>query len=121
MKRKHMITAGLGAVVLLLMTAGASAYIATEMNNDQAKPVAKKSVQREEIRWNEPERAPVQKVASNCDDGNVVGYIAGGALGGIAGSQFGDGNGKTATTIGGALGGGYLGKEYIPTHNVTCR
>ncbi|SFE47658.1 glycine zipper 2TM domain-containing protein [Paracidovorax wautersii] len=38
-----------------------------------------------------------------------VGAIAGGVLGGVLGNQVGKGNGRTAATLIGALGGGYLG------------
>ncbi len=38
-----------------------------------------------------------------------VGAIAGGVLGGVLGNQVGKGNGRTAATVLGALGGGYLG------------
>lgn len=38
-----------------------------------------------------------------------VGVVAGGVLGALVGNQVGGGNGKTAATILGALGGGYAG------------
>ena len=40
--------------------------------------------------------------------------------GGLVGNQIGSGKGQDLATIGGAIGGGYLGKEYIPTHNTLC-
>src|SRR5260221_14665716 len=40
---------------------------------------------------------------------NPLGMIAGGLIGGGIGSLFGGGNGRTAATIIGALGGGYIG------------
>src|SRR5450755_5034013 len=40
---------------------------------------------------------------------NPLGMIAGGLIGGGIGSLFGGGNGRTAATIVGALGGGYIG------------
>lgn len=128
MQRKHMILAGITAVALLALTAGASAYIATNMNKEE--PVAAKVASApkakvgENIRWNnnaQPAPAPQQQqVASNCSDGNIVGTVIGGAAGGLAGSQVGKGNGKTAATIGGAVAGGYLGNQFIPTDNALC-
>ncbi len=40
--------------------------------------------------------------------------------GGVLASNLGKGNGKTAATIGGTLGGAYIGGETIPLNNVTC-
>jgi outer membrane lipoprotein SlyB len=51
--------------------------------------------------------------------GSGVGAVAGGAAGGLVGNQFGSGNGKTAMTIlgviGGALGGNQVEKEVKST------
>lgn len=38
-----------------------------------------------------------------------VGIVAGGLVGGLVGNQFGHGNGRTATTVLGAVGGGFAG------------
>jgi len=43
--------------------------------------------------------------------GTGVGAVAGGALGGLLGNQFGGGNGRIATTVIGAVGGGLAGNE----------
>ena len=43
--------------------------------------------------------------------GTGLGVVAGGVLGGVAGHQVGGGNGKTAMTVLGAIGGGLAGKE----------
>lgn len=40
-----------------------------------------------------------------------AGAVAGGVLGALVGNQFGQGGGKTATTVLGAVGGGYAGNE----------
>lgn len=40
-----------------------------------------------------------------------VGAVAGGVLGGVVGNQFGKGNGRTAMTVLGAVGGGVAGHE----------
>ena len=40
-----------------------------------------------------------------------VGTAMGAVTGGVIGSQFGQGSGKTATTIGGAVVGGYIGRQ----------
>jgi len=40
-----------------------------------------------------------------------VGAVAGALLGGLIGNRFGGGNGRTLTTVGGAVGGGIAGNE----------
>jgi uncharacterized protein YcfJ len=42
-----------------------------------------------------------------------AGTVGGAVVGGVIGSQFGSGKGKTAATIGGALLGGYVGNRTI--------
>lgn len=118
-----MIGLGIGALALVLVVASASALVTKDIIQDkpavaQVEPAAGKTVKKEQITWNEPRQAA--PAATNCNDGNVAGYVLGGAAGGIAGSQVGKGNGKTAATIGGTLGGAYLGGQYIPLQNVTC-
>ena len=44
-------------------------------------------------------------------EGTGVGAVAGGVLGGVVGNQIGGGNGKTAMTVLGAIGGGFAGNE----------
>jgi outer membrane lipoprotein SlyB len=44
-------------------------------------------------------------------EGTGLGAVAGGVLGGVAGHQVGGGNGKTAMTVLGAIGGGLAGNE----------
>lgn len=126
MVKKHMIAASLGALALVMMTAGASAWITSEKLNN--KPVVEKVVSHQTItrenRNNVTIAKPVaaqQQQQPACDDGNIAGTVLGGAAGGIVGSQIGNGNGQTAATIGGVVGGAILGREYIPTQNVTCR
>ncbi len=41
--------------------------------------------------------------------GSGVGVVAGGVLGGVVGNQVGKGNGRTAATVLGAIGGGWAG------------
>jgi outer membrane lipoprotein SlyB len=43
--------------------------------------------------------------------GTGLGAVAGGVLGGVLGHQVGGGNGKTAMTVLGAVGGGFAGNE----------
>ena len=121
-KRNKMIVTGLSVFALVMLTAGASAYITRESLDPKPEVrVSKNATHKDEITWNDSQPAPAQQQAQNCDDGNVVGKVLGGAAGGIAGSQIGNGGGQTAATIGGTLGGAYLGGEYIPTKNVTCK
>ena len=42
----------------------------------------------------------------------TVGTLAGAAIGGVVGNQFGSGKGKTAMTAAGAAGGAIAGKNY---------
>jgi uncharacterized protein YcfJ len=129
MMRKNLPLYILGGAVLVAMTAGASAFVTKTVVQDEKPVVVEKTAQApkaEKITWNEPQKRPQtaqpqQHTVPSCDDGNVVGAIVGGVGGGVAGSQIGSGNGQTLATIGGALGGAYLGKEYIPTRNVTCK
>lgn len=115
MKRSHLAAAIGGAVLLIGLTAGAAAYV-TQATIKEDKSV---SVPRERIVVHQ-QAAPTPQVA-NCDDGNILGHVLGGAAGGVVGSQIGSGSGQTAATIAGTLGGAYVGGEYIPTHNATCR
>lgn len=127
MQKKHLITAGIVAIALLTVTATASALITRENSTDDAvKPVAAKTVStvREERvvkNTTQPAPQPQQAPAPACDDGNIAGTVLGGAAGGVIGSQIGDGSGQTAATIAGVAGGALLGREYIPTRNITCR
>ncbi|HEU4839728.1 MAG TPA: glycine zipper 2TM domain-containing protein [Micavibrio sp.] len=124
MSKRQILAWGLGAVALVLLTAGASALITREVIESK-KPAAESAsvvapATKQKITWNEPRRqAP--PTPPPCNDGNIVGKVVGGLGGGLVGSQIGSGSGKTAATIGGAVGGTVLGGEYIPTENVTCR
>lgn len=44
-------------------------------------------------------------------DGTGVGAVAGGVVGGVLGNQVGAGQGRTAMTVLGAIGGGFAGNE----------
>lgn len=128
MNRKHIILACLGGAALIAMTATASALITREsITND--KPVSVREVQKEtpfedrkRVAVVDPSPAPPPMPAQQpaCDDGNIAGTVLGGAAGGVIGSQIGDGSGQTAATIAGVAGGALLGREYIPTRNITC-
>lgn len=108
-----------GVVALLAVTAGASAYVAKEIDNNP--PNAKAS---DEITWNnerqQPQPQQQAKAEPACDDANVVGAAIGAVAGGVVGNQVGSGKGQDLATIGGAIGGGYLGQQHIPTRNVLC-
>jgi outer membrane lipoprotein SlyB len=70
-----------------------------------------------------PQAAPRPTVCATCGvvedvtavrqkgEGTGLGAVAGGALGGILGHQVGGGNGRTALTVLGAVGGGFAGHE----------
>lgn len=56
-------------------------------------------------------RRPPPDVYYGRDDSNLLGTVFGGALGGVAGAQIGDGNGRTAAIIGGTLIGALFGSN----------
>lgn len=67
-----------------------------------------------------PARAPcavcgrvesVRPVQKRLQSTSGVGAVAGGVVGGLVGNQFGHGNGRAATTVLGAVGGGFAGNE----------
>jgi outer membrane lipoprotein SlyB len=53
----------------------------------------------------------IREVVQQKSNSSPLGMIAGGLIGGGIGSLFGAGNGRTAATIVGALGGGYIGNN----------
>jgi uncharacterized protein YcfJ len=116
MKRSQLFAVIGGVVLLIALTAGAAAYVTQATINDD-KSVSLPRAERVVVH----QQAALVPPAANCDDGNIVGHVLGGAAGGVAGSQIGSGSGQTAATIAGTLGGAYVGGEYIPTRNVTCR
>ncbi|PZO89123.1 MAG: hypothetical protein DI626_00205 [Micavibrio aeruginosavorus] len=91
---------------------------------DEKAAPQKVAAKKETITWNSERQAakpqPQQQAANTCDDANIVGAAIGAVAGGFAGNQVGKGRGQDLATVGGAIGGGYLGKEYIPTRNVLC-
>lgn len=116
MNTKDIALITLGAIVLVLVTAGASAYVLSQ---------PKDAPRGEKITWSssriEPAAGAPAPARVACNDDNIVGKVVGGVGGGLLGSQVGKGGGKTAATIGGSVGGTLLGEEFIPTNNVTCR
>lgn len=114
-----------GAIALIMVTAGASALITNQVTNKEQAPVVKKvatTTHKDNVRWNNPPAQQAQPVAAKrCDDGNVVGYGLGAVAGGLIGNQFGDGKGKDVATVGGAAAGALAGGQYIPTRGVLCR
>ena len=69
-----------------------------------------------------PYRRPPPDVYYGRNDSNLLGTLFGGAVGGIAGSQIGDGSGRTAAIIGGtvigAIFGNSLGRSVSPYDHV---
>ena len=53
----------------------------------------------------------IRQIVEKKNSSSPLGMIAGGLIGGGLGSLVGGGNGRTAATIIGALGGGYLGNN----------
>lgn len=127
MTKKNGIIIAISAVLLIALTATASAFI-TKNQIEEKRPaeqakVVKKQAKKEEIVWNKPQQPQPQpqQPQARCDDGNIVGAAIGGAAGGLVGNQFGKGKGKDLATIGGVIVGGTAGHQMIPTRNVLCR
>lgn len=117
-KTKTIILGSVTALVALVATAGAATYVTKEVLSED-KPAASRSGG---VAWNSErqQEAQPQRVASACDDNNIIGTVLGGVGGGIIGNQIGSGSGNTVATIGGAVGGAALGNEFIPTDGETC-
>jgi len=58
---------------------------------------------------------------SDCQDNAVAGTIAGAAIGGVIGNQFGHGDGRTAATVGGVIIGGVAGNSIASDMNCSDR
>jgi len=110
----------LGAIILVGATAAATAYISDKQVTKTEQVPAPRVVHERAAPPRQQQAQAVQQ-QPKCNDENIVGTVAGAALGGIAGNQLGKGNGKTVATVGGALGGAYLGNQYIPTNGVACK
>lgn len=127
LSKKEMIFIGLGALLLVGVSAGASAYYVDQRNNEaivETETVSETKTSHQAVPIQpEPQPAPAQTAQHipACDDDNIVGKVAGGVVGGLVGTQIGKGGGNKAATIGGSVGGTLLGEEFIPTRNVTCR
>lgn len=68
----------------------------------------------------------VQSTYITINDPNLTGAAVGGITGGVIGHQFGKGNGRTAMTVLGALGGAAVGSQVnaqktVPGYAVTIR
>lgn len=127
MTRKNLIVLCVGVFTLVLLTAGASAFVTRNMLTEDKTEVQRLTdgkSRSEKITWNEPRQQPQQQVqqqpVKTCDDANIVGAAIGAVAGGVVGNQFGSGKGQDLATIGGAIGGGYLGQQHIPTRNTLC-
>lgn len=110
------ILVGTAIVLALATTALATAYF-TQPVTTTSKPVQQAHVYHEYKPTNYVAQQPAQPP---CDDNNIIGTVGGAAAGGLIGSRFGGGNGKTAATTVGILGGAALGNKYIPTRGATC-
>ena len=54
---------------------------------------------------------PVTHTAPSQDQHRILGTVAGAALGGLVGNQFGGGNANKAATAAGVVAGGYAGNK----------
>ncbi|WP_295642231.1 glycine zipper 2TM domain-containing protein [uncultured Methylibium sp.] len=111
-----------GGAVALTIAGIASALALQNVRQAEAPPVEKAAV----VAATTAPRAAPKPVAATCAQCGVVesvqavklkgeasgvGAVAGGVLGGVVGNQFGKGNGRTAMTVLGAVGGGVAGHE----------
>jgi len=114
----------IGVVALVMVAAGASAYVTREKMTppEPVKTAQSTHSVKHQVNYQQPaqQAQPVQQ-ASRCDDGNIVGTGIGAVGGGLIGHQLGGGKGKDLATIGGAIAGGYAGHQLIPTRNTLCR
>lgn len=119
----------IGFTATALLMAGTAALASYVTRSELASDIEESQEQEKKPAATTHRTQPRQQLASAqtaqaqpaCDDGNVLGYLAGGAVGGILGNQVGKGSGNTAATIGGAVGGAYVGGKYLPTRGATCR
>ena len=126
--RKNLVVLCVGVFTLMLLTAGASAFMTRNIITEDRTGVQRLTdtdPKAEKITWNEQRRQPqpqqaAQPVEPACDDANIVGAAIGAVAGGVVGNQIGSGKGQDLATIGGAIGGGYLGQQHIPTRNALC-
>jgi len=118
MKREHKYMLG-GALAVIALAGVAAGSIAAYQS--MQKPQAAKQEARV-VHYQPTAMQGQQRVQAQppCDDNNIVGTLGGGVAGGLIGSRFGSGNGKTVATAAGALGGAALGNKYIPTRGATC-
>jgi uncharacterized protein YcfJ len=106
-------------VALVVIATGAAAYFAGSSHPSQ-QPV-KQAHATTGTRQVVQQTPTASQTVRNCDDHNIVGTGLGAVAGGVLGSQFGKGSGKTAATVGGVVAGGVAGNQLIPTNGVTCR
>jgi len=117
--------AGFGIAVA---SAGAAMWLAPGQKKDLAAdeaiiaPVAKVTAPKPAAK-REPATAEAKPVCATCGvvesvqavtkkgEGTGLGAVAGGVVGGALGNQVGDGNGRKAMTVLGAVGGGFAGHE----------
>ena len=99
---------GVCAVTALAATAGCGMSSSDNYANVlSVSPVSEKvSVPQENCR---DQLVSVKHPTSDPDQ--IVGTVAGAVIGGLAGSQVGDGNGKKVATVSGAVAGGYAGNQ----------
>lgn len=114
MKRSHQYMLGGVAVLALIATTAVAASYATRSTMEPS------PTQQARIQTQPTSHTTHQHATPPCDDHNIVGTVGGGVAGGLLGAQFGSGNGRTAATTVGILGGAALGNRYMPTHGATC-
>lgn len=61
-----------------------------------------------------------EQVGGGSGSNDVIGAVAGGALGGVLGHQIGGGSGKTVATVGGAVLGTLAGQKVASTYGNTA-
>lgn len=111
MVNRQLVIGGIvGAIAVTAMSATAGYRMLNSENHDEVtseSPATRTtSVPQEECR---DQLVSVQRPTK--DPNQITGTLAGAVIGGLAGNQVGDGDGKKVATVGGAVVGGIAGKK----------
>lgn len=121
--------AWIGVAALALCGVAGASYLAgrsATRTEPEPTPAVVAAPEKAEPQRDTPQQAKTDTAAAVCTDcgvvesvqavqhkgeGTGVGAVAGGVVGGLIGNQMGAGQGKTAMTVLGAVGGGFAGHE----------
>ena len=88
-KTKQITIITIAVIALVVLSAGASALITRQAIAPEKPAAVKQITKKETVNWNNAvaQTAPALAPVRNCDDGNIVGALAGGLGGGVVGSS----------------------------------